>query len=46
MDGVIVINKPAEFTSFDVVAVMRGVAVAFWQCYKGTVPFARQHQGI
>lgn len=26
MDGVIVINKPAEFTSFDVVAVMRGVA--------------------
>lgn len=26
MDGVIVINKPADFTSFDVVAVMRGVA--------------------
>lgn len=25
MDGIIVINKPAEFTSFDVVAVMRGV---------------------
>lgn len=26
MDGIIVINKPADFTSFDVVAVMRGVA--------------------
>lgn len=26
MDGVIVINKPKDFTSFDVVAVMRGVA--------------------
>ena len=26
MDGIIVINKPQNFTSFDVVAVMRGVA--------------------
>lgn len=26
MDGIIVINKPIDFTSFDVVAVMRGVA--------------------
>ncbi|MEE1281660.1 MAG: tRNA pseudouridine(55) synthase TruB [Acutalibacteraceae bacterium] len=26
MDGIIVINKPEKFTSFDVVAVMRGVA--------------------
>ena len=26
MNGIIVINKPADFTSFDVVAVMRGVA--------------------
>lgn len=26
MDGIIVINKPERFTSFDVVAVMRGVA--------------------
>lgn len=26
MDGIIVINKPQNFTSFDVVAIMRGVA--------------------
>lgn len=26
MDGIVVINKPQNFTSFDVVAVMRGVA--------------------
>lgn len=37
MDGIIVINKPADFTSFDVVAVMRGVAKTRKAGHTGTL---------
>ena len=37
MNGIIVINKPSGFTSFDIVAVMRGIAKTRKAGHTGTL---------